>query len=281
MSLQEKACLVTLTVKQWTARKLDKRANRDIVCAHGNDVDWTKVSKALLPDESIKPLRQFCREIRAYHYTMTLPWDDAGARIISTKAYFEYVQQMNTFADEFNVRVERLCQDYENLKAQARQHLNGLFNASDYPKNVRARFGFETHFSPIPIGDDMRISIGQYELDKVRQDIEAQTKELLSSAVGDICERIKTVVSACKDKLADSKAVFRDTLITNITDLCGIIPMLNILDDPAIDQLANRMRNELTQVAPDDLRKHPKQRAAVANKAQSILDGMSGLMGGA
>lgn len=278
MSLQEKACLVNLKIQQWTARKLDKKATSDVCSANNTTDAWTKATKALLPESSIKPLRQFCREIRAYHYSVTLPWDDAGCRILSTKAYFEYVQCMNTFSDEFDVRVDRLCSEYDELKAQAKSQLNGLYSESDYPPSLRGKYNLGVHFTPIPTGADMRISIGQHELSKVRSDIEDNVKVLLNTAVSDVYDRIKTVVGACRAKLADSKAVFRDSLITNIMDLSTVIPKLNILDDPAIDALANRMRADLTAIKPDELRTKPQERAAVATKAQSILDGMAGLM---
>ena len=150
MCLNEKACLVTLKISQWTARKLDKKATSDVCTANGTTAAWTKATKALVSDSATKPIRQLANEARIYHYSMTLPWDDQGARMLPTKAYMAYVDRMNQYKDKYTALVDVLVLNYQALVSDARVQLNGLFREADYPQNVGDKYDMRTHCTRRP-----------------------------------------------------------------------------------------------------------------------------------
>ena len=68
MSIQNSAMLVSLTVKQWAARKYDKRVSHEVAKTHNTDVDVGRYNKQLLEKSAdsfvtthLMALR-FCRE---------------------------------------------------------------------------------------------------------------------------------------------------------------------------------------------------------------------------
>ena len=77
------------------------------------------------------------------------------------------------------------------------------------------------------------------------------------------------------ERLKDPEATFRNTLVTNITDIIKLVPD----GDPAIDALITRVK-ELVRHDPEVLRQSPSVRQATAAKANEILATMSGYLTG-
>ena len=64
---------------------------------------------------------------------------------------------------------------------------------------------------------------------------------------------------------------FHDTLVSNVTELADILPGLNLAQDPALDAMARRLREDLASVDADTLRADPIVRADTAAAADAIL----------
>ena len=67
-------------------------------------------------------------------------------------------------------------------------------------------------------------------------------------------ERLYSHISRIVMRLSDKKAVFRDTLITGLADLCAILPGLNLTGDPQLDDLRKRAEKMIANLDPQDLR---------------------------
>ncbi len=78
-SLQTQAMLVTLSVSCWTGRVQDKKVSAEVEQTHGA-TDAGRYNKLLVDKAHMDPLVQFAGKVRQYHYKMTLPWLDNGAR---------------------------------------------------------------------------------------------------------------------------------------------------------------------------------------------------------
>jgi hypothetical protein len=78
--------------------------------------------------------------------------------------------------------------------------------------------------------------------------------------------------------LCQDENVFRDTLISNLEDLCDLIPRMNIANNPVINTLAAEAKLKLTKWDPAVLREVPSIRKDVSNEAQKILKDMEGLI---
>jgi len=271
MSIQEKACLVKLTISQWTASRLDRKKTEELCQANGTTDSWLRANKTLLPKEAIKPISQVANEARSYHYDVTLPWDDAGARILPTALYMEYVEKINGYKERFTRLVDDLCRQYTRLKEEARRNLNGAFREDDYPDDLSDRYGMETAVRPIPQGEDLRITVGSAELMRLRQNIENEVQSQLAESVKDLWLRLRKVVAAAAEKLADKDAVFRDSLIGNIKELVDVLPKLNITGDKDLDDMARQVKESLTWYEPNTLRKNRTARRTAAQKAQDAL----------
>lgn len=271
MSLKEKVMIVNLSISQWTARKHDKKITREVEQSH-NAKDSGRFNKILIATEALKNIQKVAGQARTFHYFNTLPWGDNGDRILSSKNYFNYVGEMSKIKTEFNSCVQDFISQYPTYKEDARIRLNGMFDEADYPSVglIKEKFSIAFSFMPIPDAEDMRIQIQEEEVTKIRQEVQLQLDFRVDNSINEILKRCRSVVSHMSEKLLDPEAVFRDSLVTNISTLIDVIPLLNFNDDGHVKEVV-RMLKPLC-VDPEDLRQDTVFRREVGLRAANILN---------
>jgi hypothetical protein len=243
-----------------------------------------RFNKKLLEGDSLKAVATAAGQARATHYAMTLPWTDDGARILPMAVYDAYTAAMYRHRQTFEAAVSAFLADYDRMISEARIRLNGLFNADDYPprSEVARRFRFRNQILPVPSGADFRVEIG----DAAREDVEREVREATTAAMRNAVDRIRDAVERMAEKLRDYRGsaetttgkaenVFRDSLVSNVRDLVGILPAFNLTDDPEFGRIAARIAAELATHDPEKLRMDPAIRREVVASAESILSDVS------
>ena len=279
MSLSSKALLVTLNIHQWTARKQDKRANATVVNEHGNGHKTGNYTKKLLP--GAKSLEEVTRQVgvmRTFFYEQTAPWSTDGVRILKSTNYLDFTAKFRVHRDNFEAAVDKFVAEYPDLREQAKVTLNGLFNANDYPLagTIRNAFGVDVAYMPLPDVSDFRVAIS----DEERKEFVERIRSTETAAIQDAWKRLHGVVTTAVTRLQVPGAVFRDTLISNITDMCAILPQLNITDDPALEQTRRETEALLSNVNLAEVRTSSAERVDVAAKLAAIDAKMGAFMGG-
>lgn len=282
-NLSTKAMLVSLTLTAWTARKYDKKVSKEVADAHNADTHVGRYNKNLLPVDapSYKAVQHALNATRIYHYEQTLPWSNDGARILPALNYLEYTQGLRRKFSAIDNAVSDFVDDYPKLVANAQRTLNGLFRQEDYPSqaDLRKRFTRETKILPLPDAYDFRVSLNDEDIASIRDAIERDTNASVEQAMRDLYDRLHAAVSRMVERLSDTEAVFRDSLVQNIRELCDIMPRLNLTGDTTLDELRARVEAELTEFEPNELRESKALRAEIARKAAKIQNDMQAFMG--
>ena len=271
MSLQEKAMLITLSVSCWTARKQDKKVSAEVEASH-NARDAGRYNKLLIDKVHLDPLTSYAGSIRQYHYKMTLPWMDNGARLLPSKLFLEYSQEVRKMQSEYERLVNDLVNKYPQLVQEARQRLGTMYDPDDYPDayDIRSKFSVETDIMPVPDGADFRVGVADSERERIRAEISQRVAQRQASAVRDAWVRIREVVGNVAARLSTPKPIIRDSLIENTEELARLLPGLNVNDDPAMSDVCQRIIDKLI-VSPDRLRRSMSLRRQVVADAQGIL----------
>jgi len=284
--LSSRAMLARVNVSQWTARKLDKRVTRETNDAHGAAHDAGRYNKKLIGQGALDAIEAIATEARTYHYGVTLPWLDNGARILPAALYLDYTNKMRAYRERFDAAVSAFVADYPAHVEQARRRLNGMFAAGDYPTSgeIAARFAFSVRVLPVPAPNDFRVAIGDAAADNIRTEIEAAAREALAGAMRDAWQRVAESVGRMAERLATYKpagdgaraaGVFRDSLVENVRALVAILPALNIAGDPELNAIAERMARELCAHDAGQLRDSAELRESVRDAAAAILADVS------
>jgi hypothetical protein len=280
--LSSRAMLAGLSIRQWTARRLDKRVTEEVRQAHGASLDAGRYNKALVAKDSLAAIVSAANAARTAHYDRTLPWLDDGARILPAAGYIAYTEQLRTVRGDFESAVEAFVSNYPVFVDDAKSRLNGLFNADDYPhaSDIRNRFAFAVRILPMPDARDFRVQLADGQADQIRQEVETATREALDHAMRDAWQRIAETVGRMVDRLNayrpaiggnKAEGIFRDSLVDNVRELVALLPSFNLTADQALDSITRRMESELCQHGADDLRESDALRADTAKAAESIM----------
>lgn len=262
-NIHSSAMLANLRISQWTARKIDKRVADEVAVAHKVKSTVGAYYKSVLPTTdangektAIEKLKSLVGLIRTYHYRMTLPWLDNGARVLSSLAYMEYMQQMQAFRVQFEDVVTSFVYDYPYEREEAKLRLGTLFNEDDYPPvdRVANRFAFALDILPIPTGADFRCDIGDEEAELVRKEIETSTLATVQASIADVYKRVAAVVGAFDEKLKFEDTRFEKSLITNAEALADLLPKLNFTGDPMLTSIGEDLKAKLCAHTADELR---------------------------
>jgi hypothetical protein len=281
MKLSEKAMLVNLKISVWTARKFDPKVTQEIERSHNTRGDIGRFNKALVSLKSVKKYQVIAGEIRTFHYANTLPWGDEGVRILPVKNYLDYTAKMREYKATFEGAIDEFIEEYPRLLEQASYDLNSLFDYHDYPSvsELRNKFGIDVSFAPVPEGSDFRVTLAEDEVKSIQADIETRVRNSVQDAMYDVWNRLHTAIKHVTEKLRDPDAIFRDSLIGNVKELCDILPKLNLTDNPDLIGIIHQVQDEIAELKPETLRESPIDRQDAARKADEIAKKMSGYMG--
>jgi hypothetical protein len=280
MNLNDRALLVQLSISQWTARKYDKKATRQVADTFHNFVDQGRYNKALLPMNSLLDnIHKKTTHIRQKFYDNTLPWGIEGTMMLPTSNYLSFMSEFRKERSEWQQLVQTFTDNYDTLKVDAQRVLGQLYDAADYPtqSEVQRKFHMDMAVFPVP-STDFRVSIGSDELSRIQQDVERRVQEAQSKAMTEVWQRLHDRVKHMAEKLADPKAIFRDSMIENAREICALLPRLNFSDDPNLEAMRQQVEASLIK-HPDALRNDPDLRRDTAAEAKKIMDAMSVFMG--
>jgi hypothetical protein len=164
--------------------------------------------------------------------------------------------------------------------------LGALFDRSEYPDagELLNKFKFKYSFSPVPEVGDFRIETGEEVKRELQEQYQTMFNEKLNDAMQDIWDRLHETLRHMSTKLADSPnprtlkdgtevraQIFRDSLINNAVELCGLLSKLNVTDDPKLEQARQDVERVLCGLTPQDVRESDNVRADVKSEVDRIL----------
>ena len=282
MKLSDKALLVQLNISQWTARKYDKRATEQVAQQNGSASQAGRYNKSLLPmNDALNNIHQKSTLIRKKFYTNTLPWGIEGTMMLPSANYLNFMTEFRKEKADWESLVDTFYHEYPRLHADAQRFLGNLYNKADYPElhDIQRKFKMDMAVFPVP-SNDFRVSIGDAELERIQQDVEARVENSAQQAMKEAWQRLYDRVKHMAEKLADPKAVFRDTLVENTKEVCSILSRLNFADDPDLETMRQQVEGSLANTHPESLRNDPDLRKNKAEEAKAIMDKMGAFMGG-
>ena len=280
--IASRAMLVSLNISQFSAMKTDKKITAEVAVAHGADVNMGRYAKSVIEKKSLDKLRRLAGEIRSEHYRRTLPWSEDGARILTSSGYQEYTAFMRKSSDAWDSEVSEFLDGWQSFVSDARVKLNGMFNPADYPpiEKVAAKFRFRTSVKPVPVADDFRVALGANEVSSIRAELESSMADTVELAMQAVWTQMRDVVAKMAERLKaynpakPGDAPFRETLVTNITELLEVLPSLNLTNDANVARFTDSIR-DLVQFDAQALRDNQWKRDDTAKRADAILADMS------
>ncbi len=169
---------------------------------------------------------------------------------------------------------------YPQLLIEAQRNLRDAFVLTDYPSvdDLEHLFTLDFEFQPVPDGMDFK-GLPAQQAQKLADMLNQSRNACLENAMKDVWVRLHTVVLKMAERLGDQKAVFHDTLVTNVRETVDLIEHLNATKDANIESIRQRAKGDLCRFEPGVLREDIHKRALTAQLARDILESMDRLSG--
>ena len=279
-SISKAALLVSLNISLYSGRKQDKDTQAEIVSAKGSgSTRAASVYKNLFTDcKELEAITKFQSKVRNRHYQLTLPWNDAGLRLLPGASLMDYKAEMTTAEGHFQYLVGEFLNKYDTLVAAAAFKLGALFDRNEYPtrEHVQGRFRFDIDLMPMPTSGDFRVDIENQMLSELQQQYETRVQQQVLAAQKDAWDRLYTVLDRLKDRLTlnedGTRRTFHATTVTNAQDLCEALTALNISKDPKLEAARKQLEDALNGVDPETLRKSDGERYTVLTNVSNIME---------
>lgn len=275
-TLSERALLVSLNVRQWNGRKLDK-SETEVVLTRASAVRGAaRVNKSLLPEaQTLIKIQKLTGDIRTFVYKRSAPWAE-GMQIMQSSGYLDFMNDFRNLKSQWDKLVDDFIFEYPQLVQEAQNSLGALFNPQDYPDlhTLRDRFSLEVKFMPVPNAADWRVQLGDDAIADLKADVERQVKAGQEAAMNAVFERIFNVAKNAHERLSNPKAIFRDSLVENAVELCELLPTLNITNDPRVDKLKRVLETSIGKHDPKTLRTDANKRKKTADAMRQVMDKM-------
>ena len=267
-TLASASMLVEVNISNWTGRKKDKAASKDVTTRNNANDGVASVHKALLADSNnLRAIQQHVTSTRSIHAHMTMPWSNSGLRLLPTAQYFKYQQTMTDMQNEFERLITEFINTYNDEVVNVQIKLGDLFSREDYPTTdeLKRKFGFSINYMPLPDAGDFRIDIGNEALAEVKQQYSEFYAKQYSTAMNDVWTRLHKALTSMSDRLdyssKEDKKVFRDTLVSNVTDMIELLRVCNVTNSTQMSAMADSLEEAMSGVTPDALREDDYFRA--------------------
>jgi hypothetical protein len=281
-SIASSAMFAELSIGNWTARKLDRKATKETTSANGASDDAGAFHKKLLSCPELEAIQKHIANTRQnIHYRLTMPWSDLGVRLLPTAMFADYYREITEAETEFHRLVNEFLQAYTWSQAQAQARLGNLFSSDDYPsvEIVAAKFRFRHSQTPIPDVGDFRLDIGAQAQDSLRKQYSDFYSQQLNNAMSDVWERTYKSLAHMSEKLdyvgKEDKKTFRDTLVENVREMLGLLTKFNVTNDQRMENMRVRLEDAMLGVSADALRDDDSFRLDTKTKVDAILKSMN------
>jgi hypothetical protein len=288
--LSSRAMLRGLGFSLWTGGKLDRKTSQEVTESKGAAGDAGRFNKHLVPREALARVTSAVSAAKATHGRYTLPWTNNGFDILPAASVMAYDSDMRRDRESFESAVDAFVAVYPALLDSAPARLGALFDPTEFPttSEIRGKFSMRVKTLPMPDAADFRVDMSEAQARTIRAEIEASARESLDVAmrdawqrVADVCARMVERLNAYKPATAKGQRTegkFTDSLVENVRDLVAVLPAFNLTNDPALTEVAGRLKVDLCSYQPQELRDDSRARKVVADAAQGILDDVSAFL---
>lgn len=274
------AVLAKLTVGIWAASKADKDISEEVAVMKGATGKAGKYVKNLLDPITLKEVRAASTALRTTHYDLTRPWDDSGRRLLPGNMVEEYSGKIKTLTGEFDDAVKNFINQYPELVEQARLNLGQMFQPEQYPpaETMDIYFNVQTSYEPIPDGAALPMTMRDRE--ELAKQIGVETSNTMKASATALFHRTVGTIRTLHDRLEhydemvakEERTRFHNSILREIRDLAELLPKLNIEGDAFLYGIAERLKEELRDISPEELKESSAERKRVMALTKAMAD---------
>lgn len=277
--------LVDFELRSWSGRQTDREASSELIASKEASRDSGRFVKYLFAsaDAELTAVHQAGSALRQFVYRNSVPWSSntegarRGSRLIPATKAIEFLSALNAEKAKYDEAVRVLVSVWDQRVAEAQAALGKLANPQDYPASseVASRFGMAIDLRPVPaVGDFSRVNVPAALAEALGARYASTEQALVANAYADIKERLLKEIQRMATQLgkagAGEKTRLYDTLTTNLGQLVGLLRSMNVTQKPELNELADKIEQQLLATPVEALRNSQTKSAEVARSASQL-----------
>lgn len=292
-SLQDTSMLCGLRTRALGLQRTHRGASAQVTQANSatQDAATVKINRLAGADSYHKQIIALQGEMRKIYEAHTLPWDGAGGWRLLPNASFITLMKLTV---PLQKKIQGVLEEYrlkaDDIIAQARASLGDLAGEVQLPTVEELCSAYEAKLEYSSISDTKALkNLPPAISEKLAQHMTNRAQRAYDEAMTSLTERMVEPLQHLIQRLnayderegrekvegeKDLKGVFRDTTVTNITDLAAVLPSLNVLSNPEVDASVKGVVDLAGAITADKLRASKALRDEARAKAAAILAGM-------
>ena len=279
INLSNQAILVELNVSVPSFRKLDRKVSKEVTNSKGASDSAARVNKNLLAGtDKLNEIQKFVANARVEFYYKTLPWSDSGQRLSDIRNYISLKDWLNDIRDEFKRKVSDFLVIYPHLVSAQAFAMGSMFDRSEYPdvSEVAKRFSFGFCFTPLPERGDFRVDVGHDIAEELQKEYELVYATRTEQAMEDLWSRVYKVVKHISERFENTeegkRKVLHETVLTNALELCELLRVINVTNDPLLEATRRELEDTLLGVSIEEVRENDHIRKDVKARVDELAD---------
>ena len=248
ISINSSARLVELGISVVTGSKLDRKASDKINKDMNAKKNVARVTKNIfVHSEALPGIVKFAAQVRQASGQFTLPWNDAGQRLIPNAMVQDHMKAMGEYQDTFESMVGDFKEELPTLLEGAKDALGDLYNELDYVNlredmdyYISRKFKFHLDYPPVPenggfingVLDDVKGELNDLHQDGFDRKLKAATKDAWDRMYKCL-ERLSLQLT---DKEDGTPSRLYESLLTEAEMVCKNLKAFNLTNDPDMEK---------------------------------------------
>lgn len=264
-----------------TRRTLTREQKEEAAQSFGADGHFLSAGKKLIDTrhEAFRKLTSIRGRILSYWRGISLPYVEPGVRLIRQSDIDSFRQVLDGFQEELSEAETDLDAVYDQIQADARRRLGRLYDAADYPAQIRGLFAVDYDFPSVEPPNYL-LSIAPEVYQQEQQRVAGRFEQAVRLAEEAFIGELARLVSHLTERLSGDgeRKIFRDSVISNLTEFFERFRTLNIRSNAQLDQLVEQAQRVVRGVEPQELRDNAGLRQHVATQLSQVQAALDGLM---
>jgi hypothetical protein len=230
----------------------------------------------------LKLVDELKSQLYSYHKDATRPWLDDGMRVLPSTKYLKYMDDMSKYIDAYRDVVKDLADNWQYELSQFHHALGQLFDVANYPSasELQDILYVDLQVLPLPtVTDDFRAMVDQQAVDSLNDALKQAEQIGRQHILASLMAPLRAMVEKLGTEIGKEGAVFRNSLMTNLTEMAARMRDLHIENDHELDDMLDRIEQfaDRADKSADMCRTNATTRNQIKQEADELASALAGL----
>jgi hypothetical protein len=233
-----------------------KRISKDKAKKYGKDFEkgWVKANKNLINRKKLEVIQSYISKARTLIESFALPFPIKGIYFIPNDSVEKLNSGLSEITDEMGTEVEKFAIQYDQFITEAEEELGPEgFNKSDYPLNIREKFGIQWRFFEMTIPSSITNEIKEEESKRFKELMQQAQKNAVIALREGFAEIVTHLTETLSGKLSGENKRIRESSIEKVAEFFNEFQNKNVFKDDELESLIKKAKEVVKGVTPKDL----------------------------